>query len=133
MTSPEVFISFPNGHGTHLTPESGLDDHHDVHDHEQQQRDEREEMDRPRGLVSAEQRAAGPGTAAVTAGDIARPVNTINGAATKTTREYAHFCSKAVLGAAGRGRDPEAQVIDDVAPHQTRRKLAARGHRCERK
>ena len=36
VMSPVVFISFPYGHCPDLTSESGLDDHHDVHDHEQQ-------------------------------------------------------------------------------------------------
>ncbi len=39
-------------------------------------------------------RSSRNGNAAVTAGDIVSPVATISGAATKITKEYAHFWSR---------------------------------------
>jgi hypothetical protein len=77
-------MSFPNGHGADLAPESGPDDHHDVHEHEEQERGKCEEVDGACGLEAAE---------AVSAGDMARPVTTISGAATNTTIRYESFCS----------------------------------------
>src|SRR5262245_28360599 len=50
----EVFMSTPEGHGADLTLESGNDDHQHVSDQKQDQRDEDEEMNRARGLGSAE-------------------------------------------------------------------------------
>ena len=83
VMSPLVFMSFPEGHGPDLAPESGLDDHHDMHEQKQHEHGGGEEVDGAGGLEAAEQ-AQQERNAAVIAGDIARPVTTISGAATKT-------------------------------------------------
>ena len=95
--------------------------------------DEREEMDRAGGLVAAEQRATGtetpPSPPATSSGRSA----TISGARDEDHERVRALLQQAVLRPAGRGRNPQAQVIDDVAPDRTRRELAAPGQMCERK
>src|SRR6266487_5464696 len=119
VMSPVVFTSAPHGHGPDLMSESGLDDHHDMDEHEQQERNEGEEMDRAGGLIAAEQaQEEGKG-----------------GGHCRRHREASHhhqrrrpedhqgvrkFLHQAVVRAAAGRWNPQAQMIDEVAPHETR-------------
>ena len=125
-----VFMSFPHGHGADLPSESRLDDHHDVHEHEQHERNECEEVDGARGLDSRRTGSAAtetpPSPPATSSGRSAR-----SAARPRTPRTSTRIsAARRSCGPPRGGRNAQAQVIDDVAPDETRRELLRARARC---
>jgi len=118
------FMLFSDRHGAHLALESGLDDHHHVHEQEEHERDERKKVDGPGGLEPAEH-VKEEGVRRGDRGRHRQPGQHLQRQRNEDDRAVGALLQQPILGSAGRGPNPQAQVIHQVPPKQAWSKLAA--------
>ena len=123
--SPD-FISFSNRHPTDLTSESRLDHHYDVHQNEQGDSDEREEVDRTRGLVASKQ-SQQKWKGGCDCGRHSQPREHDQWGRDKNNEGIGVLLQDAVARPAGAPTDPQAQMVPHFAKDMPWREFFSRG------